>query len=84
MIKTFLGDLREWMAGLVGVVVFSIVALLLILPLMWLEHHHQEVFWMAVIMAVWSSILYIRRLASGPGRQTCPYCGKVFSGTDMP
>lgn len=83
MIKTLLRNLRESIPGVVGVAVFTILSLLLLLPLMWLEHHHHEVFWTIVIMAEWLSIAYFWRLANGPGVQTCPDCGKRFSGTDM-
>ncbi|MGA2160408.1 MAG: hypothetical protein ABSG90_14495 [Dehalococcoidia bacterium] len=84
MIKTLLRGLRDWMAGLAGTLVFTIVGLSLLLPLVWLEHHHHGVFELIVIMSVWLSIMFIRRLASGPGRQICPHCGKAFFGTDMP
>jgi hypothetical protein len=83
MVKTLLSDLREWMTDLAGVAAFTVVALLLIMPLMWLEHHHHEVFWTIVIMAEWMSIAYFWRLANGPGVQTCPHCEKRFSGADM-
>ena len=84
MIKTLLRDLREWMAGLIGGVVFTIIGLLLLLPLMWLEDHHHQVFWIIVILFEWLSIACFLRLAHGPGMQTCPHCGRRFSGTDMP
>jgi hypothetical protein len=78
MIRELLRGLGEWMARWVGRVVLILIGGLLLLPLMWREHHHRGVFWIMVSVNVWLSILFIWRLASGPGKQTCPQCEKVL------
>ena len=78
MVRGSLRDLAEWMVDLIGVGAATLVGVLLLLPLMWLEHHHHEAFWVVVMMSMWLSMMYIRTLVSGPGRQTCPHCGRTF------
>jgi drug/metabolite transporter (DMT)-like permease len=78
MARGLLRDLAEWMVGLIGVGAATLVGLLSLLPLMWLEHHHHEAFWVIVIMSMWLSMMYIGTLVSARGRQTCPHCGRTF------
>lgn len=77
MIRRLLKDLPEWVTELVVWPVVGVVAIvllaLLFLPLVWLEHHHNDAFWTIVIISVGMNIWMLARALE---TRTCPYCGK--------
>jgi RsiW-degrading membrane proteinase PrsW (M82 family) len=83
MFRSFLNNFGEWPRSAALVMIVCVGAILINLPLMWLERRHHEAFWVVVMMFEVTTVAYFLRLASGPGVQRCPRCGERFQGIDM-
>jgi hypothetical protein len=84
MFGTWVNDFCQWARETAIAIGFTMLfAVACVWPLMWLEAHHHEAFWVIVMMVEVLAIAFIWRWVHGPGVQTCPHCGKRFSGTDV-
>jgi hypothetical protein len=84
MLGTWVRDFREWVRGTaiaMGITMLFCVAC--VWPLMWLEDHHHETFWVIVMIFEVLAIAFIWKWVRGPGTQTCPRCGTKFQGIDV-